>query len=208
MLSVGLTGNIASGKSTVVRIWRRLGARVIDADRLARLAVAPGTPGLRNVVEEFGEEILGPEGELDREELGRRVFADPDARRRLEAIVHPEVGRLRREEERRIAGEVEASGESGVVLVHDIPLLFEAGLSVDFDVVVLIDAPREERLRRLVEKRGLDPEQARQRIDAQQPAEEKRRAADLVIENDGTLDELERRATDAWRTLRERAENK
>lgn len=208
MLSVGLTGNIASGKSTVVRIWRRLGARVIDADQLARIAVAPGTPGLRKVVEEFGEAILGPDGGLDRETLGRRVFADADARRRLESIVHPEVGRLRQQEVRRIAGEAEASGESDVILVHDIPLLFEAGLSADFDVVVLVDAPREERLRRLVEDRGLDPEEAQRRIDAQQPAEEKRGAADLVIENDGTLDELERRARDAWRMLRERAERK
>lgn len=199
MLRVGLTGNIASGKSTVARVWRRLGAPVIEADRLAREAVAPGSPGLERVVEAFGPRVLDSDGALDRARLRGIVFADPEARRRLEAIVHPIVAELRAERER----ELEASGAP--VVVHDIPLLFEVGMQGDFDVVVLVDAPAEVRAERIVRDRGLSPEEARRMIEAQMPSAEKRGAADLIIENDATLAELEARAEEAWRQLERRA---
>lgn len=199
MLRVGLTGNIASGKSTVAEVWRRLGARVIDADELARRAVEPGTPGLERVVREFGPEVLDERGRLDRAALRRIVFRDPEARRRLEAIVHPEVRRLRAEEEAR------ARAEGVRILVHDIPLLFELGMEKEFDVVVLVEARPELRLERLVRERGLSEEEARRMIEAQMPSEAKRPKADLVIENEGTREELEAKAKEAWRELERRA---
>lgn len=195
MLKVGLTGNIASGKSTVARLWAGRGAYVIDADQLARRAVEPGSPGLERVAAEFGGEVIGPDGALDRDAMRRLVFADPDARARLEAIVHPEVARLRAE----AAAAAERAGAE--VVVDDIPLLFEVGLEKDFDVVVLVDAPVEQRLGRLVELRGLDENEAGRMIEAQMPAEEKRGRADYVIENGGTLAELEARALEVWREL-------
>lgn len=199
MLRVGLTGNIASGKSTVARVWSRHGARIIDADLLARRAVEPGSPGLERVVGEFGAEILGPGGELDRGALRRLVFADPAARARLEAIVHPEVARLRGEEEAR------AAREGVAVVVNDIPLLFEVGLEEAFDIVVLVDAPAEARLARLVELRGIEESEARRMIEAQLPAEEKRGRSDHIIENDSGLAELEARAEEVWRAIERRA---
>lgn len=199
MLKVGLTGNIASGKSSVARVWRSLGAPVIDADVLARRAVEPGSPGLRAIRERWGPGVLTGSGELDRAALRRVVFADPRERERLEAIVHPAVAALRDEEVRR----VEERGEP--VVVADIPLLFEVGMQSQFDVVVLVDAPEEVRLERLVRDRGLDPDEARSMIRAQMPAALKRAGADRVIENDGTREELERRAAEAWAWLRSRA---
>jgi len=199
MLRVALTGNIASGKSTVARVWARHGARVIDADVLARRAVERGSPGLARVVEEFGAGVLAPDGELDRAALRRVVFADPGARARLEAIVHPEVARLRAEEEARAARE-------GVgIVVNDIPLLFEVGLQDAFDLVVLVDAPVEVRLARLVELRGVEEGEARRMIEAQLPAEVKRARADYVIDNGGTLAELEARALEVWQAIERRA---
>jgi dephospho-CoA kinase len=200
MLKVGLTGNIAAGKSSVVQVWRALGATVVDADELARRAVEPGTPGLARIVEAWGPEVLDAEGELDRAALRRIVFADPEARARLEEIVHPAVQALRGDEYHR----AEASGAR--LVVADIPLLFEVGMADEFDVVVLVDAPEEERLRRLVEDRALDPEEAVRMIDAQMPAELKRARADLVIENGGSVEELDARARDAWAELARRAE--
>ncbi len=199
MFRVGLTGNIASGKSTVARVWERLGAPIIDADALARRAVEPGSPGLRRIVEAFGPEVLDPSDGLDRAAMRRLAFHDAAVRTRLEAIVHPEVGRLREEEEARLR----AAGEP--VVVHDIPLLFEAGLEDRFDAVVLVDAPEELRLRRLVRDRRLDEAEAWRMIRAQMPASEKSGRADCVIVNDGTLGELERRAEEVWRKLRRRA---
>jgi len=199
MLKVGLTGNIAAGKSTVARIWRSLDATVVDADLLSRQAVEPGTPALARIVEEWGDEVVEPGGGLDRAALRRIVFADPSARERLESIVHPAVAELR-EEAYRAAAE---RGERAVVA--DIPLLFEAGLVDDFDAVVLVDAPEEVRLARLVGDRGMDPEEARRMIAAQMPAELKRARADFVIVNTGTLLELERRARDVWTELVRRA---
>ena len=199
MLRVGLTGNIASGKSTVARVWERLGARIIDADELARRAVEPGSPALSRIAREFGPGVLEPGGGLDRAALRDLVFRDEGARRRLEAIVHPEVARLRAEEERKL------EREGVAIVVNDIPLLFEAGLEDQFDVVVLVDAPEEVRLERLVRDRGLTPDEARRMIEAQMPAEPKRRRADVVIDNAGTLEELEACAERVWRDLLRRA---
>jgi dephospho-CoA kinase len=199
MLKVGLTGNIAAGKSTVARIWRSLDATVVDADVLSRQAVEPGTPALARIAEEWGDEVVEAGGGLDRAALRRIVFADPSARERLEAIVHPAVAELREKAYRAAA----ARGER--VVVADIPLLFEAGLVDDFDAVVLVDAPEEVRLARLVGDRGMDPEEARRMIAAQMPSELKRARADFVIPNTGTLLELERRARDVWTELVRRA---
>lgn len=198
MLRVALTGNIASGKSSVARVWARLGAPIIDVDVLARRAVEPGSPALERIAQAFGPGVLEPGGGLDREAMRAIVFRDEAARRRLEAIVHPEVARLRREEEQRL------EREGARIVVNDIPLLFEVGLEDEFDVVVLVDAPEAVRLERLVRDRGLDPDEARRMIAAQMPAEQKRRRSDIVIENAGTLEELEARAERVWRELERR----
>ncbi|HEX8451706.1 MAG TPA: dephospho-CoA kinase [Longimicrobium sp.] len=199
MLKVGLTGNIAAGKSTVARIWRSLDATVVDADVLSRQAVEPGTQALARIAEEWGDEVVEAGGGLDRAALRRIVFADPSARERLEAIVHPAVAELREEAYR-------AAQERGErVVVADIPLLFEVGLVDDFDAVVLVDAPEEVRLARLVGDRGMDPEEARRMIAAQMPSELKRARADFVISNTGTLMELDRRSREVWTELLRRA---
>lgn len=196
---IALTGNIASGKSAVGRVWQRLGAQVIDADELAREAVAPETTGLAAVRAHFGDDVLHPDGELDRGALRRVVFADPAARRALEDIVHPEVERLR-------AAREQAAVEAGArVVVHMIPLLFEVGAEDQFDAVVLVDAPAEQRRARIVQDRGLSPAEAEAMIAAQEPAQEKREHATFVIDNDGTLAELERAAEETWQNLLKRA---
>ncbi|HEX7051478.1 MAG TPA: dephospho-CoA kinase [Longimicrobiales bacterium] len=199
MLRVGLTGNIGAGKSSVARVWRRLGAPVIDADALARRAVEPGTPGFAAVVRAFGDAVLDAEGRLDRAALRRRVFSDPDARKRLEAIIHPEVARLREEAEARLR----AAGAT--IVVHEIPLLFEVGMAEEFDVIVLVDAPAPLRLRRLARDRGLDEAEARRMIEAQMPAGEKRARADIIIDNTGSPEQLEARAEQVWRELERRS---
>jgi dephospho-CoA kinase len=196
---VGLTGNIASGKSAVARVWQRLGARVVDADELARRAVAPGSPGLAAVRAKFGDAAIAPDGSLDRARMRALVFADAAQRTALERIVHPAVARLRLQEEARL----EADGAR--VVVHMVPLLFEAGLTDEVDTIVFVDAPEDVRLERLVRDRGLDPDEARRMIAAQVPAADKRARADILIENDGTLADLELRAETAWRNVSERA---
>lgn len=199
MLKVGLTGNIASGKSSVAEVWRAFGATVVDADVLARRAVEPGTPALRRIVDAWGQEVLDASGALDRARLREIVFRDAAARQRLESIVHPAVGALRE-------AEYEAARAAGAnIVVADIPLLFEAGLQDEFDVVVLVDAPAELRLRRIVENRGLSEEEARRMIEAQMPAEQKRGQADVVICNDGTQEQLRERAASVWHDLERRA---
>lgn len=200
MLKVGLTGNIASGKSTVARIWASLGAEVVDADRLARRAVEPGTPALRALVERWGPGLLDAGGALDRAALREIVFADPVERAALEAILHPAIAELREQEYRRL----EAAGVATVVA--DIPLLFEVGLEDEFDLVVLVDAPETVRRERIVRERGLAPEQADRMIAAQMHAEEKRERADLVIENGGSAEDLEDRARAAWAFIQTRPE--
>ena len=198
MFRVGLTGNIASGKSSVARVWARSGAPIIDADILAREAVAPGTPGLEQVRARFGEAVIRGD-QLDRPALRRIVMADAAARERLEAIIHPEVARLREEAEARLA-------EQGAPLVvHDIPLLFEVGLQNQFDLLVLVDAPEGMRAERLARDRGLEPGEIRRLIAAQMPSEQKRARSDVVIDNTGTLEQLEREAVRVWEEIRERA---
>ncbi|MGH7555962.1 MAG: dephospho-CoA kinase [Longimicrobiales bacterium] len=195
MFRVGLTGNVASGKSAVADVWRRLGAAIVDADELARDAVRPGSEGLRRVVQRFGNRVLHEDGSLDRAALRNVVFADAGQRLALERILHPEIARLRKEEEARLEQE-------GVhVVVHMIPLLFEAGLTKEVNTIVLVDAPAHMRLRRIQETRGLNEEEARRMIDAQMTSDEKRASADIVIDNDGTLEQLEARAADAWRQV-------
>ncbi len=202
MLKVGLTGNIAAGKSTVADVWRSMGATVIDADELARRAVEPGTPAHTAIAREWGPWVLEDGGALDRAALRQIVFADPDARARLEGIVHPAVAALRDEHFR----DAEARGDR--LVVADIPLLFEVGMADEFDVVVLVDAPEEVRLARIVADRGLAEDEARQMIAAQRRAELKRARADVVIENTGTLGDLQDTARDVWRTLVRRAEER
>jgi dephospho-CoA kinase len=199
MLKVGLTGNIAAGKSSVADAWRSMGATVVDADELSRQAVEPGTPAHAAIAAEWGTWVLEEGGTLDRAALRQIVFADPEARARLEDIVHPAVAALRDEHFR------EAQTRGDRLVVADIPLLFEVGMADEFDVVVLVDAPEEVRLARLVADRGLEAEEAQRMIAAQMPSELKRARADVVIENTGTLGDLQDRARDVWRDLVKRA---
>jgi dephospho-CoA kinase len=200
VLKVGLTGNIASGKSSVARVWERLGAWIIDADQLAREAVEPGTDALRHIVDEWGTEVLDQTGALNRAALRDIVFHDPEARSRLEAIVHPAVGALRDQEYRR------ALDAGAPLVVADIPLLFEVGMEDEFDAVVLVDAPEPVRHERLVRDRGLTSDDAQRMIAAQMPAEKKRERADIVIPNMGSFTELEEHAQSVWRQLLAQAE--
>jgi dephospho-CoA kinase len=199
-LHVGLTGNVASGKSTVAAAWERAGVPVVSADELARRAVEPGTPGLAEVVEAFGRELLTPEGTLDRAALRERVFADDAARRRLESILHPRIAALRRE----WARAREKEGER--LLVSEVPLLFEVGLFDAFDRVVVVHAPPEERRRRLVEGRGIEPEEAERIMAAQGDPDEKRRRAHHILDNRGAREELEAEALRLLARLRALAE--
>lgn len=193
VLRVGLTGGIAAGKSEVSARLARHGAVVIDADKLAREVVEPGTPGLAEVVIAFGPDVLDRSGELDRAALGQLVFADDAARARLEAITHPRV--------RARAAEMEVAAPSDSVVVHDIPLLVETGQADDFDVVVVVDCPVEIQIERLSGRSGITAAQARARIAAQATRQQRLAAADHVISNTGSLDEL-RAATDRlWETL-------
>ena len=199
MLNVALTGNVAAGKSVVAALFREWGATLIDADVLAREAQAPGTPGLAAIVARFGPEMLGPGGTLDRARLRGVILADPAARADLEAIVHPEV-------QRRRAALVEAARLRGdPIVVNDIPLLFEVMDPAAFDAVVLVDAPEELRLERLVARRGLDPRTAAAMIAAQLPSGPKRARSAHVIDNDGDLAALRRSAAAVWQRLVERA---
>ncbi|MFF7857146.1 dephospho-CoA kinase [Streptomyces sp. NPDC007904] len=197
MLKVGLTGGIGAGKSEVSRLLVACGAVLIDADRIAREVVAPGTPGLAAVVDAFGEDVLTGDGSLDRPKLGSIVFADPDRLAVLNAIVHPLVGARSRELE-------EAAAEDAVV-VHDVPLLTENGLAPLYDLVIVVDASRETQLDRLVRRRGMTEEDARARMAAQATREQRREIADIVIDNDVPLDELEQRVKDVWAELVRRA---
>ena len=193
-MRVGLTGGVASGKSTVSAILRELGAVVIDADRLARQVVEKGTPGLAAVVRELGDQVLTEGGELDRPAVARMVFADEDARRRLEGVVHPLVHAE--------AARLEADAPEGSVVVHDIPLLAETGRADAFDAVLVVDADPEEQVRRAVRDRGWSEEEARARIAAQAGREERRAIATHVIENTGTLDDLRRQVEEVYTRLR------
>ena len=194
-LIVGLTGNIAAGKSTVAKRLRRLGATVIDADKLAREAVAAGSPALRRIIERWGPEVVTSEGALDRAALRRLVFHDHDQLEELNRILHPEVMRLRSD---RIA---RARRRGDRVIVCEVPLLFERHLADQFDRIILVDAPRPLRLERIVQERKLDEAEALAMIAAQMPAELKRARADFVIDNTGDLTELDARVAELWAEL-------
>lgn len=197
MLRVGLTGGIASGKTTVSDALRRLGAVVIDADVLAREVVEPGTPGLAAVVDRFGAGVLTEDGRLNRDAVGRLVFSDPAARRDLEAIIHPAV-RIR-------AAEIERSTDREAVVVHVIPLLVETGQHDSFDALVVVDADPVRQLERLQRRNGLDPVEAQARLDAQVARADRLRVADVVLDNDGTAADLARQVDALWSDLRRRA---
>jgi dephospho-CoA kinase len=200
VLRAGLTGGIGSGKSVVSRRLAAHGAVVIDADVAARAVVAPGTPGLARVAEAFGAGVLGPDGALDRNRLGAIVFGDPAARTTLNAIVHPLVGQWMRAAER--AAVAEARGD--LIIVHDVPLLAENRRAGDFDLVIVVDVPPELQVERLVTQRGMTPEQAQARLAAQASRQQRLAVADLVIDNSGSLADLDRRVAEVWAELRRR----
>jgi len=199
MLLIGLTGNIASGKSTVARLLSERGATIIDADVLARRVVEPGMPAFDEIVRRWGTQIVAPDGSLDRDALRRLVFSNHDQLEELNQIVHPEVGAYRD----RLVNEARARGDR--LVVQDIPLLFERGIVEQFDRIVLVDAPRPMRLERLMRERGLSETDAMDMITAQMPAELKRARADYIIENVGTVRELEERVSEVWHSLEREA---
>lgn len=194
---VGLTGGIAAGKSTVATRLAELGAVVIDADRLAREAVQPGSPGLAAIVAHFGDAVLSDDGSLDRAALGRIVFADEEARGVLNGIVHPEVRRRYAE-----AVADARANDSDAVIVYDVPLLAEARAADEFGTIVVVDAPAETRIARLVELRGMDRREAENRVGSQISDAERRAMADVVIDSSGTLDETLAQTDELWRRLR------
>ena len=197
MLRVGLTGGIGAGKSEVSSRLAGQGAVVIDADAIAREVVAPGTDGLAEVIGAFGPEVLRPDGELDRPRLGDIVFADPELRGKLNAIIHPRVGA-------RMA-ELEQAAGRGAIVVHDVPLIAENGRADAYDVVVVVDVPPRIQIERLVRYRGMTRDQARARMAAQASREQRLAIAGIVIDNSGSLTELDRQVGDLWAELRRRA---
>lgn len=198
MYLVGLTGGIAAGKSTVAECWRKLGAIEIDADLLARDAVAPGTNGLAQVVAEFGNEVLSG-SELDRKALGRLVFNDPAKRQRLEAILHPII--------RKLAAEKVAALPPDSIAVYIVPLLVEAEVDLPFDKIVTVEAPREVQIDRLVTLRGLSPDEAKHRLAAQVTPAERAMHADVILNSNQSLELLLKDATLLWRKIEHEAEN-
>ena len=192
MLRVALTGGIASGKSLVAAELAARGAVVIDADVLAREVVEPGTPALAAIIDRFGPQVVR-DGKLDRSHLGAIVFADPVARRDLERIVHPVV--------RARAAELERAADPDAVVVHVIPLLVETGQQQDFDVVVTIDVDHETQIQRLIARNGFSRAEAAARVDAQASSEERRTAADVVVDNNGNLDDLREQIAALWGVL-------
>ncbi|MGW6688887.1 dephospho-CoA kinase [Streptomyces sp. NPDC054961] len=197
MLKVGLTGGIGAGKSEVSRLLAGYGAVVVDADRIAREVVEPGTPGLAAVVTAFGESMLTPQGELDRPRLGSVVFADPAQLKILNGIVHPLVGAR--------SAELEAAAGPDAIVVHDVPLLAENGLAPLYDLVVVVDATAGTQLARLTALRGMAEEEARARMAAQATREQRLAVATLVIDNDGPLEALEPQVRTVWEELTARA---
>jgi dephospho-CoA kinase len=192
---IGLTGGIASGKSTVGRMLRELGAEVIDADQLARDVVAPGQPALAEITEAFGPEVLASDGTLDRKRLAARVFSDPAARATLNRITHPRVAA---ETARRMG---EASRRGLELVVYEVPLLVENGLQAGMDAVIVVDVPPELQLARAVERDGMTEEEARRRMAAQVSRADRLAAATHVIDNAGPIDETRRRTEEVWRAL-------
>ena len=200
LIVAGLTGNIASGKSTVATFLRRSGALIIDADQIAHDVVAPGQPALEEIRRHFGDDMLTPEGLLNREKLGRMVFEDPDARRRLEAIVHPRVSA---EIDRQMARIVENHPDA--VVIMDIPLLFETGRTEGLTDIIVVYTPEPIQLERLTRRNGLSPAEAKARMASQMPLKEKVARATMVIDNSGTLAETERQTLAVYRRLARKA---
>jgi dephospho-CoA kinase len=198
LFRVGLTGGIGAGKSEVSRRLAAQGAVLIDADAIAREVVAPGTPGLAEVVAAFGSAVLLPDGSLDRPRLGDIVFSDATLRTRLNSIIHPRVAAQMRALE-------EAAGQ-GAIVVHDVPLIAENSLSANYDLVVVVDVPPRIQLDRLTRLRGMTREQARARIAAQASREQRLAIAGIVIENSSSLAELDRQVGELWAELRRRAQ--
>ena len=197
MLHVGLTGGIGSGKSTVARLLAAHGAVIVDADAIAREVLAPGAPGLAEVVAEFGTGVLAGDGSLDRAALGREVFGDPARLRRLEEITHPKIAS---ESHRRLR-----AAPADAIVVYDVPLLVEKGLAAAHDVVVVVEAPLPARLARLA-ARGVDEQTARARVAAQAGDDQRRAVADFVVDNGGDLPSLEGAVSGLWQELVERAQ--
>jgi len=191
---VGLTGGVASGKSTVSALLAELGAIVIDADLLAREVVARGTDGLAEIVAEFGPDVLTEDGDLDRPAMGAIVFADPERRKALEAIIHPRVRRRGRENEDEAAADA--------LVVHDIPLLAETGQAANFDAVIVVDVPTEVQVERMTTLRGMTREEAESRVAAQATRDQRLAVATHVVENTGTLGELRARVAEVHDRLR------
>ena len=201
MLRVGLTGGIGSGKSTVSARLAELGAVILDADKAARAVVEPGTPGLAAITAAFGAGVLGADGSLDRARLAGIVFNDEAALGRLNAITHPLI-----HEHIRVAEEAAiAAGGDDVVLVHDVALLAEWGRAKEFDLVIVVDVPAETQLERLTGPRGMAEDQARARMAAQATREQRLAVADIVIDNSGSCEDLDRRVAEVWAELRARA---
>jgi dephospho-CoA kinase len=200
VLRIGLTGGIGSGKSEVSRRLAEHGAVLIDADVAAREVVVPGSPGLARIAETFGAGVLRPDGSLNRERLGEIVFGDPELRVKLNEIVHPLVREWMQEAER---AAVQADG--GAVVVHDVPLLAESRGKAGFDAVIVVDVPPELQVERLVRLRGMAAEQARARMAAQASREQRLAVADIVIDNSGSLADLDRRVAEVWADLERRA---
>lgn len=198
MFRVGLTGGIGAGKSEVSKRLAAQGAVVLDADLIAREVVAPGTDGLAEVVAAFGPSVLGPDGELDRVQLGDVVFADKQKLATLNSIVHPRVGARMRE--------LEDAAGPGSVVVHDVPLIAENGLAGAYDLVVVVDVPPRIQLDRLVRLRGMSREQAQARMATQAGREQRLSIAGIVVDNSGSLAELDRQVGDLWGELRRRAQ--
>ncbi|MGW4915381.1 dephospho-CoA kinase [Streptomyces albidoflavus] len=197
MLIVGLTGGIGAGKSEVSRLLVEHGAHLVDADRIAREVVEPGTPGLAAVVEAFGESVLAADGSLDRPKLGEIVFADPERRAVLNGIVHPLVGAR--------SAELQSQAPQDGVVVHDVPLLTENGLAELYDLVIVVDVEPRTQVERLVRSRGMSEEEARARMAAQAGREERLAVADFVIDNEVSLDALRGRVAEVWTELDARA---
>ena len=201
MLRVGLTGGIGSGKSTVSARLAELGAVILDADKAARAVVEPGTPGLAAITAAFGARVLAADGSLDRARLAEIVFADEAALGTLNAITHPLIHEYIRAAEEAAIG---ADGDD-VVLVHDVALLAEWGRAKEFDLVIVVDVPAETQLERLTGQRGMAEEQARARMAAQATRDQRLAVADIVIDNSGTREELDRRVDEVWADLQARA---
>jgi dephospho-CoA kinase len=195
-MKIGLTGGIACGKSTVSAMLARKGALIIDIDRIAREIVEPGQPALQAIAEKFGQAVLQADGTLDRKKLGAIVFSDPAKRKELEQITHPAIRSVMKERMRKYEEEF-----PGRLIVADVPLLYESRLEEYFDKIMVVYIPRDEQKRRLMARDSLSGEEAEQRLNAQMDIEEKKRRADIVIDNSGTLEETERQLDRFWRDM-------